>query len=508
MKVTRITSVLAVIALLVAPASGQGGRYVDARVQQGDVLDANPGVGSGGRNSGINPGVTGQAINSQLYVSGRTSGLSSFRGSRPYAPVGALQLSLPGASVRRFQQQSIGLQEATGGYAHRSSPYLDRAQTVLGLRGITSGLASPGSNVPLYSALSPQMVRELYSTSVRRYEPLLAEPAGRLLWQSPVQGPLAVPFTAGAGAAVPGRFDDAARAGAGAIFGLAWQDDREQLLAELNAVRRDRGAEAQRNPNDDRLDDDRRVGTMVTGRPGMDDEPTDTSAAPRRSLMPEPGQDAFHDLMMAILAKEAAEIASEGDDRRGDQDGAPQALVDPQESGTLVVRSLAGRNMDVFNGFMTEAQTLMRAGRYYDAAVKFSSAGTANPRNPFSQMGAALAMFAAGEPTSAAMRLRRSMEIFPPIMETRMAVGGMMDRVRFDRQLTDLDGLLGEPSANDNQMLLLLAAYMHASAGQSQQAKVFAQRLADVAVDPLLAAYAEFVLTGQRPDERAIRPAD
>jgi len=157
---------------------------------------------------------------------------------------------------------------------------------------------------------------------------------------------------------------------------------------------------------------------------------------------------------------------------------------------------------------MTEAQTLMSRGQYYDAAAKFSSAAVANPQNPLSQMGAALAMFGAGEPVSAAFRLRRAMEIFPPIMETQMAVAEMMDAATFDDRLAELDGLLGEQTPNDSQMLLLLATYMHASAGQEDQAKAYAQRLADVASDALMSAYAQFVLTGKRPDEQTDQSAD
>ena len=58
------------------------------------------------------------------------------------------------------------------------------------------------------------------------------------------------------------------------------------------------------------------------------------------------------------------------------------------------------------------------------------------------------------------------------------------------------------------QMLLLLATYMHARAGQEDQAIACAQRLADVANDAIAAAYAQFVLTGQRPDEQSAQPAN
>jgi len=501
----RTVIALAAIALVVTSASGQGPR--DARLQRGDALDANPGAGTGGRN--IGSPATGRAIESQLYVSGRTGGLTRFRGNVPYSPPGTLQLTLPGAAVRSFQQQSVGLREATSGYAYSPSAYYDRRQTVLGLGGITSGLASPGSNVPLYSTLPPHVANQLSSTAMRRYEPLLEQStAGQLLWQNPLQRPAGLPLGVGAAATTEGQADTSFRPGATAIFGLPWQDDRQELLEELNSVRRDRGASAQLNGDEVQPDDDPRLSPIITGQPDVAAEPAAPPTARGASLMPEPGQDAFHDLLMAILAEETA-AAQAAEDAGGEAaDPGAETAMPPRQPGTLVIRSLAGRNQDLFNHFMTEAQTLMSRGQYYDAAAKFSSAAVANPQNPLSQMGAALAMFGAGEPVSAAFRLRRAMEIFPPIMETQMAVAEMMDAATFDDRLAELDGLLGEQTPNDSQMLLLLATYMHASAGQEDQAKAYAQRLADIASDALTSAYAQFVLTGKRPDEQTDQPAD
>ncbi len=494
--IARMLVVLSVVAVLASSATGQ---YGDLRTQRGDALDANPGAGTGGRNQTV---VSGRAINSQLYISGRVSGLGNFRGSRPYTPVGSLALSLPGASVRSFRQQSVGLQEATSGYAYRASPYLDRAQTVLGLRGIELGLASPGSNVPRHSTLTPQVANELYSTATRRYQPLMdRQVPGRLLWQGPATEPLTAPVVRGQGTDAPDRFANTYRPGAGAILGVPWQDDREQLLAELSAIRRDIGADTRVGEPIGGEPEDPRIGSRITGEPIGADEPSVAVVARRASMMPEPGQDAFYDLMMAIRANEMEAAVPGGDDQVG-RPGRTGSLVTSSPSGSLIVTSLAGGDRDVFNRFMTDAQTLMRARRYYDAAVKFSAAATANPRNPFSQVGTALAMFAAGEPMSSAYRLRRAMEIFPPIMETQMAVAGMMDAATFDQRLAELDTELTEQGVDD-QMLLLLATYMHASAGNADQAGIYAQRLETAATDPLLAAYAEFILTGRRPDEQS-----
>jgi len=494
MTIGRILCVCWLVALALPTANAQQ----DDRIQKGDILDANPGVGTSGLNSGVQ---TGSTINSQLYVGGRVTGLARFRGNVPYSQVGSLQLNLPGSSVRSFERASVGLQEATSGQAYRTSAYLDRTQTVMGLRGIQSGLTVPGSNMPRYSTLPPQVANELYTTAVRRYEPLMdLQSLQQPLITSPVQSPLTPPVVLNAGQVVPDRFSEGYRPGTGAVLSLPWQEDREKLLAELNEIRRDRGAEAQLGYDAEVPEKDTRVGTPITGQPTVADQPS-TILAQSRSAMPRADQDAFHDLLMAIRLKEV-EAAESLDDQ------SQSTLVTEGPSGELTIQSLAGRNADMFNRFISEAQKLLAAGRYYDADVRFTSAEAANPQNPIAQVGSSLAMFAAGEPVTAAYRLYRAMEVFPPIMETQLAARSLMDSDIFDRRLAELDNTLGEQTPSDNQMLLMLAAYMHTSAGQDSLAKEFAKRLQDVATDPLLAAYAEFILTGERPDQQSLQQQD
>ncbi len=67
----------AIIAVSSALAWGQ----VDARVNQGNVLDANPGVGTGGVNTEVAPT---NAMDTQLVVGNQVTGLAGFRGNVPY----------------------------------------------------------------------------------------------------------------------------------------------------------------------------------------------------------------------------------------------------------------------------------------------------------------------------------------------------------------------------------------------------------------------------------------
>ena len=90
----------------------------DARLQQGDALDSSPLVGSGGRNTASTGGLLrdkGQGIDSQLYVTGRVTGLGAFRGGLPYTPKGAFRLTLPSASLSDFNRRSVGLEDVLKG---------------------------------------------------------------------------------------------------------------------------------------------------------------------------------------------------------------------------------------------------------------------------------------------------------------------------------------------------------------------------------------------------------
>ena len=116
-----------------------------SRTQNGQVLDANLRVGSGGVNT---PVQSGGGLNSQLYVTGQVTGLGRFRGRVGYRSADSLRLSLPSDSLNRFRQESVGLAGALGGGSFRSAPYYSRTSTVVGAGQIAAGRTWPGSSVP------------------------------------------------------------------------------------------------------------------------------------------------------------------------------------------------------------------------------------------------------------------------------------------------------------------------------------------------------------------------
>ena len=113
-----------------------------SRTQVGGAIDSNYQIGSGGQNRPVGSG----PINSQLYVSGQVSGLARFRGQVGYFAPNELNMAVPSASLSGFRRRSAGLEGLTGSYY--TSSYYEPTSTVFGLRGITSGQAAPGTNMP------------------------------------------------------------------------------------------------------------------------------------------------------------------------------------------------------------------------------------------------------------------------------------------------------------------------------------------------------------------------
>jgi len=462
----------------------------DARVQTGNALDANPQVGSGGTNTQVQ---RYEPINSQLYVTGQVTGLAGFRGRVGYAGANELRLDLPGGSVRDFQRRSIGVYDAVHGpSSYRTQAYLDRAQTALGVQGLTSGLAATGSNVPAHSTISSSVANQLYSTVTRQYRPVIdLTPRVVSTAMQPVgQVNLAPDWiraqTAAADLDVDDRVD---RPGATALFGLAWTEQRQGLLDELR-------------DQDELGAPDARIGEALDTRVqpdtfDMSSLPTDAGEDDDESLarsLPKPGDDAFADLLMALRQRQLDAADEPDDDAEDDEDDEPNLIL---------ISALGGQHHDYFNEYMTAGDQLLRVGQYYAAAGKYRGAITINPNNPMARIGAALGLFGAGESFTAAMHLRRAMALFPPLMETRLNIPAMMDPGTFDQRLDQFKDQMEEtPGMPERPGPLLLAAYLHNSVGEYAEARHYAFRLRAVAgEDEIYQAYARFVLSGKRPGE-------
>ena len=475
----------------------------DTRVQGGRALDVNPQVGSGGTNA---PTTGYDSLNSQLYVTGQVTGLSGFRGNVPYAASDQLSLTLPGQSVRTFRQQSVGVSQVVRGQTFRTEAYLDRSQTVMNVRGITSGAAAPGTNVPLTSTLKPRIANELFSQATRPYVGMV-EPSNAVVSTAmqPVGQRTLAPTWITTEQRIQDRFEDVERPGAGALFGLAEDDDRARLIRQLQQLREDQEDPGQ--ATDTRIDT--RIDASVEAETWADGElppiSLDEDTRKARADLPQPGQDIFHDLLMALRERRQAEMrqeTAEAAEDPTDPDAEELEGVDVEIRKDLVLLyTLGGEHPDYFNEFMREGDRMLKSGRYYDAVQEYQAAVRVNPQNPLARIGAALALFGAGENYSAASQLRRAFELFPPLMETQLDIPAMMHLATFQLRLQGLKKDLKENALlADRPSPLLLAAYLHKSIGEDAEAHNYALRLRAVGRgNELYQAYARFLLENKRP---------
>ncbi len=487
------------------------------RVNTGHALDANYGVGTGGLNR---RNESPRGLDSGLTVSGQVTGLGRFRGNVGYAASNQLRLDLPSSALGVFRQQSVGLDESLRGAAYRPAPYYDRTRTALSAGGIAAGAAAPGTNVPEESLAVPRMVRRLYEDALSGYGgPRESAAAGRLS----IPPLRSYGFTA---EDIARLVPDATRVPD--VFRVPTPTEMEE------PPEHDPNASGRREALDLRVDASvpgADVGTST------DLETAVTEGLPRAPwtgrAFPEgqaPGTENIDDLLVSdrdvyldILMRlreghsgrdqplagtetfepaGAAKTAGRPADARPDR----EAIVETLGGGAVIVHSLAGRSANAFNRRLLDAERELRAGRFYNAAVEYEASAELMPANPLPRLGTVLSFLAAGEPYSAAVHLRQAAVAFRPIVdkvELDLAaiagpqVGLIQGRIRAlqDRVTARRGG-----SADEEPMLLFLATYLQQYSDGRQKATALAQRLKAAATsDPLLAGYADYVLTGQWP---------
>jgi hypothetical protein len=519
---------VAVAVGLSAPALGQV-----TRVEIGRALDASPRVGSAGYNTSV-PAGTG--INSQLYVTGQVRGLGSFHGRVGYYADNQLNLNVPSGRLSDFRRQSVGLSDVLSGPAYLPAPYYDPSLTAMKAPGILAGRTAPGANVPAPSLLAPgsptSLGEKLYVDALNGYGPVVPLPRasvpgpGRALEVGPFWQPDAWTWRGAARSTVPaGRA--AAATDAMGLFAVARSREQNELAQELyreyqrevGAGRRvAAGVEARVDARPGTGPAGGSAGSSVTGPTG------ETRGGPVGGAAGEPqaNQDVFLDMLMRLRQRRVATERRAEEGRLRPPAGAPAgpAVTPPADEGSprsglvelsadqkVVLRGLAGKGGDVFNVHMARAESDLRAGRFYAAANRYRTASLVNSRNPLPRVGMGLALLGAGESLSAAFQLRSAMGVFPPIMETQVDVGGLMGAKTLQSDLKVVERRLQTAGSESKPLLYFLATFLANNLDQRQQAKSYAEKLKSYAgEDKLLKAYADYVLTGRRPDDASAKP--
>lgn len=517
----RMTAkLLATITAIAGMASAQV-----LQTQDGRALDANTRVGSGGFNSLREA----SGFDGNRYVTGEVTGGREFRGTVGYSGANQLSLDLPSAGVDNFIRGSAGVPQVAGGVNYGVGTYLSPYRTVLSPRAIAEGLNAPGSSVPQTSFVPQQReeARRLYDSAVEAYKPILAEISPRMRVEGRPVPAVEAPDAAAASFAEAAARAGAVRPAASALFGLIRQGDRDHLTAELTEAERfsldhrvglpleaDVKAEpAQAEP----------LGTPTTPAAKPAAEPT----TPPAGELPAPGENPYFDLLvhLAQIRREVeaaeppatAEPATETPPAKPRE--LPPGLMDDQAYAAwqrrqaqksverirdqIVLHSLTGTDKDMFNFRMRRGEASLKEGKYYDAAAEYEIAATINRTNPLAGLGSMLALLGANEPTSAAYHLRRAMTVFPPVMETRVAVKEFLKPEIVEERLVQLQRQIDqakEAKQTPVPEVVFLATYLRQSLGDRAAAVALARQLKDLAGDDkVLAAYADVVLTGKPP---------
>jgi hypothetical protein len=183
--------------------------------------------------------------------------------------------------------------------------------------------------------------------------------------------------------------------------------------------------------------------------------------------------------------------------------GGPRTLVEIGKDRALVIHGLAGQSKDLFNLNMARAGAEMKSRRYYDAANTYETAGLVDPRNPLAHVGMGLSLLGAGESLSAAYQLSQAVSLFPPLMETRIDLPGMVDQKVIDAHLDRLDARIAAADPESKRMLQFLAAFLYRNSNRPDQAKTYAEQLLTTSKNnAVLRAYADLILTGKTPGEK------
>lgn len=518
-------------------ASGQV--YQVDRGNSGRRMDASTMVGSGGRNtlSGVNSRYNLGQKKTELMMENRTTGLSGFHGKTGYYAPDQLNLSLPSSRLDTFQRQSVGVQDVLRGGVYKMNPYFSRSSTTLSPRSIAIQESTRQAVLPGQGMTTPAQTatQKLYRSATQEYQPLMPnEPINALLGNALGVQPGNSSRRSSQYARRVERRQVASRGGEN-LFAMPHLQDRTNLAQELSEYSEDQlPGSLLIQPLGQALDkrvDSRVVKPMESGyKPesiaeklrgqkdaagkGTEKNLLLPSAAIHKSVVPKANQDAFLDLLVRMKQKKLTDqTLDDGDQPDRDEQHQKPAAVTAQPGSTVpggangftagnrvVLHRLAGESGDLFNRYMTRAKKELDAGRFYEASQYYELASVSRPTNPLARLGGSLAKFAAEEWYNSARNLQHALELFPPLMETKLDLTKLMPAGNLSERLDALE--LWVTKVHDKPSLVFLAAFMQHNAGHDKLARKHAENLKKSEyASPLLKMYADYILTGKLPTE-------
>ena len=458
------------------------------QVQMGHALDTQLDMSlQVGSNRYNTPTPRTELPNAELIARGQVTGLAGFAGQRLVAP-NELRLTTPSAILDNFMKQSVGVAQAQEGNNYAPTAFYVSSRTVYDPTSTSSASNTAPYSYTVSSRVSTAAaVEQAYTESRRLYEVVLPP----------------VPKVVRSDVAILPQYIVPMDMSVTGLSITSEQRQRDSLSRELidaqNALRDAGapGADPRKRPPGPGIDGHRTHGILDPNDPEM------LQGTRGGHVVPKKGQDAFTDVVMLMQEHReklggVSKPTSAVENAPGLEPGEANAPLIRLQDDQLVVDGLVGNRPDMFNQFMARGQAGLKAWRYYEAARSFELAAVLDNTNPLALIGQGTAVFGAGEFYSASILFRRAMEAFPPIMETRINMAGMMQDGDFAKQLKDLNDRANSEDADTP--MLLLATFVNHNAGNTKAARTYAGRLVECDdAKPIVQTFALYVKNGKIP---------
>ncbi len=464
------------IASLTLLADSAAGQY---QIQQdGRLFDANPQIGSGGRNytRPVSPLMGGNP-----YATGNARFGQSLRSYSPISDPTAFRGRLGSSTLSSFRRDSVSVGDVSlyrqtpqtwGGLA---TPYYDPAQTAATagyLRGQVTPYAATRIEMRPRTRTTPMTSADV-SPLDPRIDQRFPDPTmpDRRLTVEPLAPRSTITSSIFSLPAIPQAIIDdptslrSGRQNADRLFQPGGLPPRPDDMYLTSRDRLDDPGSAVGGPIDLLLGerrmgdflDDPRLGDRV-GEDGLPDGLTETLASLSREPEPDvpseqpsallehqrisdasmlPGADVYNDMQMALtLIQEPDSVwfeemqAALTDDPELRQRAGGDVPTDASEFATQrltqPLASFVGQGESMLNDELLEAAALLEVGHYYEAASRYEIARQLAPHNPLPLMGKAHALLGAGDYESAALLLVRALETHPEIARFRIDLVALM----------------------------------------------------------------------------------
>jgi hypothetical protein len=143
-----------------------------------------------------------------------------------------------------------------------------------------------------------------------------------------------------------------------------------------------------------------------------------------------------------------------------EREGVEPLPVPPEEVPTQPLRSFVGSEQSQLNEYLAEAEALLHAGRYYQAAGRYELARTVAPNNPLPLLGRSMALLAAGEYLTSAGNLFHAIRLFDSLALYDLDMKAFVpDLAMLDRRRADLEQRLERHEVYKLRFLLGYAEY-------------------------------------------------